>query len=59
MLTQTLLDSRYAIVSWLTKHPQMLQALIIVAIVLVFTLLASSGVAYAMPSSSGCGSPGC
>jgi hypothetical protein len=58
MLTQTLLDSRYAIVGWLTKHPQMLQALIVVAIALVFTLLAPS-VAYAMPSGGGCGVPGC
>jgi hypothetical protein len=58
MLTQTLLDSRYSIVSWLTKHPQMLQALIIVAIVLAFTLLAP-GAAYAMPAGGGCGAPGC
>jgi hypothetical protein len=58
MLTQTLFNSRFAIFSWLSKHPQILQTVIIAAITLVFTLLVS-GVAYASPSIGGCGSPGC
>jgi hypothetical protein len=59
MNTRTQLSSFSTFVAWLTGHSYLARITIIVVMVLLFALLATSGVAYAAPSGSGCLSAGC